>query len=244
MSIYGNDNSLILDTLEQSGGTARAVVSIDPVTISDRELYEMHRIGVRGVRLNLKTWAKTCTRSELEAQLFLYADRIRHLDWVLQIYLGLDQVALISRCVPNLGVGVVIDHMASPDPCSMAEKQVGYQELFDLHRRGLIWIKLSGVYRFERLPDLDEFARSLIRTNPSKVVWASDWPHTGGTAYNKDGDRFATQDYREVNDLAFVERCYAWCQHQDDLIEKVFVHNPRELWTSADRGLEQIRSNI
>ena len=110
------------------GGMARAVVSIDPANISDQALCDMHQRGVRGVRLNLKTWGKTGTREDLEAQLFAYADTIKHLSWVLQIYLSLDQVSLISECIPRLGVEVVIDHMGSPDPNSMAKNQTGYHE--------------------------------------------------------------------------------------------------------------------
>lgn len=244
VSIYGTDNSLILDALAKLDGRARAVVSIDPVNISDDDLTSMHEQGVRGVRLNLKTWGKKVPQQELEAQLFLYADRIRRLGWALQMYLSLDQVALIYDCVPTLGVPIVIDHMASPSPERPAEEQNGYHELLELLERGLVWIKLSGAYRFEELPDLDTYGQALIEANPRQVVWASDWPHTGGTEYNVNGDRFSLQDFRKVDDSGFIQRCFDWCHNREDLIENLFVNNAQRLWTSSDNVQTTFRSRI
>lgn len=244
VSVYGNDDSLILDTLTKLGGAARAIVCIDPETISDQELRSMHQKGVRGVRLNLKTWGKVESKKDLEAQLFTHANRIRHLNWVLQIYLSLNQIALIHDYIPNLGINVVIDHVVFPNPKVPAAEQSGYHELLDLLRRNLVWVKLSGIYRFDRLPDLDQYIRALIDANPSRLVWASDWPHTGGTEYNKNGDRFALQDYREVDDADFIERCFGWCQYKEELVNNIFVYNPQYLWTHADTIPDLVRSSI
>lgn len=150
------------------------------------------------------------------------------------MYLGLNQVALIHECVPTPNVPIVIDHMASPKPTESPKTQRGYRELFDLLERDLIWIKLSGVYRLPQLPGLDEYARTTIQSNPSRVVWASDGPHTGDTAYDVDGDRHKHQPFRQVNDVKFVRRCFDWCGHEPDLIKKLFVDNPETLWTAAD----------
>src|SRR5580765_9034808 len=50
-SIYGTDNACTLDGIRQLGARARGVAVIDAST-PDQALDEMHRGGIRGVRLN------------------------------------------------------------------------------------------------------------------------------------------------------------------------------------------------
>lgn len=235
VSVYKDDNSSILDALLRMKGRARAVVSIDPAKISDSELEMLHEAGARGVRINLKTWGKSMTQEQLAERLERYARKIRRLGWLIQMYIALEQVQLLRDVVGQLGVPIVLDHMASPDPFTPAHQQKGYLDLLDLLRQDLIWIKISGTYRFSQLPDLDEYGKTLIQTNPNRVVWASDWPHTGGVESNPNGNRHQHQDYRDVDDLQFVRRCFAWCHEDQSLIHKLFAENPRKLWTAADR---------
>lgn len=220
-------------------GRARAVVCIDPTKISEGELQSLHEAGARGVRLNFKTWGKSMTKTQLSERLKRYAEKIRHLGWVIQVYITLDQVPLIRDVVRRLGVPVVLDHMASPDPSTPAREQQGYFELLELMREDLIWVKISGTYRFSQLPDLDEYGKTLIRTNPNRVVWASDWPHTGGVEHNPRGNRHEHQDYRIYDDFQFIRRCFDWCGRDQTLIDKLFSQNPRTLWTSADSSPTQ-----
>ena len=55
-SIYGNDNSCLIDALSVVGPTnGRGVVGIDPDNVELPTLQKWHQLGVRGVRLNLKS---------------------------------------------------------------------------------------------------------------------------------------------------------------------------------------------
>jgi len=86
-SIYANDNSCMLDALRAIGPRrARAVVSFDPLTTPSHTLREWHAIGVRGVRLNLQSTGKEMGAQDLSAALLQYANAIRPLHWVLQLY--------------------------------------------------------------------------------------------------------------------------------------------------------------
>lgn len=228
VSVYGNDNRSIVDALQHLKGDSRAVVSFDPHVISDGELERLHLAGARGVRINLKTKGETPNRQALIARLQDYSARIRSRGWILQLYVSLEQVALISDTIPELGVRVVLDHMASPDPSSEASSQTGYKQLVELLSNGDVWVKISGSYRFAKLPDLDSFARTLIKAGPERVVWASDWPHTGGPSAMVGGRMIST--YRRVDDKEFVRRCFEWCDHDKTLIQNLFVNNPRQLW--------------
>ncbi|KAF2756435.1 hypothetical protein EJ05DRAFT_501941 [Pseudovirgaria hyperparasitica] len=53
-SMCGADKSIILDTLSKLKGRSSAVVTIDPRTVADIELDNMHRHSVRRIRINLK----------------------------------------------------------------------------------------------------------------------------------------------------------------------------------------------
>ncbi|HEX2654267.1 MAG TPA: amidohydrolase family protein, partial [Xanthobacteraceae bacterium] len=51
-SVYGTDNTLMLDVLRDRPDRLRAVVAVEK-TITDRELEHMNALGVRGIRINL-----------------------------------------------------------------------------------------------------------------------------------------------------------------------------------------------
>lgn len=239
-SVYKNDNSSILDALLRLGGRGRAVACIDPETVTEEELCQLHEAGVRGVRINLKT---TCTRidtNDLAELLQKYARRIRPYNWAIQLFVALDQVPQLVDIVPKIGLPVILDHIADPNPSKgLVQKQEGYEEFMGLLRSGLVWTKLSGTYRFEGVPGLDEYVISILQTAPDRVVWASDWPHSGGVSANPGGDRNKVQDYRQIDDQAWIAKCKAWCQkastNGEDLVRKIWVDNPRKLWQySAD----------
>jgi predicted TIM-barrel fold metal-dependent hydrolase len=211
------------------------VVTIDGTKVTDEELSALHDAGVRGVRMNLHTRGDAVDRRAVQ----LVADRIRHLNWVLQLYIGLHQMAELADMLPELRVAVVVDHLGEPDETKgPGRSQEGYAQLLQQLKQGSIYVKLSGTYRFAKLPDLDEYAVEILREAPDRVVWASDWPHTGGVKGNPGGDRTKVQPYRKVDDQAWVSRCAAWCneaaggdkERAATLARKIWVDNPRRLW--------------
>lgn len=214
--------------MRKFGYDCRAVVTLDPEDTSEEELDQMHSCGIRGVRLNLKSKGETPVKEALEATLLRIANLIRARRWFIQLYLGLSQVQLIADIIPTLGVRVVLDHMASPDPGSPAASQTGYTQLMQLLQDGLVTVKISGTYRFAELPDLDNFARELIRAGPTNTVWASDWPHTGGPVSVTGGEVYSS--YRQIDTGAFIIKCFEWCDYDERQIRNLFVNNPRALW--------------
>ena len=234
ISVYGTDNKLLLQSLSQLKGKGRAVVSIDAETISDSDVDEMHVLGVRGIRINLKSTSQNKSKEELVATVRSYVQKIHRFKWAIQLHIGLSDIAKIANELPKLGVPVVIDHLATPDKTLAPRLQPGFTELMDLLSKKQVWVKLSGIYRFSELPELDTYVREILRVAPSQVVWASDWPHTGGVAANPQGDRQALQEYRTFDVPAFIARCKEWCDGDEALIQKIFVDNPRRLWQFED----------
>jgi predicted TIM-barrel fold metal-dependent hydrolase len=228
VSIYGTDNRSIADAMQYCGPDCKAVVTIDPEDVTEEQLNQMHEFGVRGLRLNFKSKGESPGKEELEATSLRIAALVKSWNWLIQLYLGLSQVQLIVDLIPTLGVRVVLDHMASPDPKSATSSQPGYAELMQLLRNGMVFVKISGTYRFPGLPDLDKFARGLIRAGSQNTVWASDWPHTGGPVAVTGGKAYSS--YRQIDTGAFIRKCFEWCDHDERLIQNLFVNNPRALW--------------
>ena len=211
------------------------MVSIDPKTISDTDLDEMHALGVRGVRINLKSTSQNKSKEELVAILGSYVQRIHRLKWAIQLHIGLADIEKIADEIPDLGVPVVIDHLATPDQTLAPRLQPGYAQFMDLLSMKEVWVKLSGIYRFSELPELDNYVQEILRIAPTQVVWASDWPHTAGVAANPQGDRQALQEYRKIDVAAFIAQCKEWCKEDEVLIQKIFVDNPQKLWQYGER---------
>ncbi len=230
ISVYGTDNNLLLQSLSHLKGKGRAVVSIDPKTISDQDLDRMHALGVRGIRINLKSTSQNKSKKELVTTIRSYVRRIHRFKWAIQLHIGLADIEKIASEVPKLGVPVVIDHLATPEKTLAPRLQPGYADFMDLLSKKQVWVKLSGIYRFAELPEVDSYVREILRIAPTQVVWASDWPHTGGVAANPQGDRQALQEYREFDVPGFIAQCKEWCGEDEALIQSIFVDNPRKLW--------------
>ena len=211
------------------------MASIDPKTVSDSELDEMHDLGVRGIRINLKSTSQNRSKEDLIANLRSHARRIHRLKWAIQLHIGLADMEKIADEIQDLGLPVVIDHLATPETTQAPRLQPGYTQFMDLLSKKQIWVKLSGIYRFSKLPDLDSYIREILRIAPTQVVWASDWPHTGGVAANPLGDRHAVQEYREFDVPAFIAQCKEWCAKDEALVQKILVDNPRRLWQYDDQ---------
>ncbi|KAB2572802.1 hypothetical protein DBV05_g8476 [Lasiodiplodia theobromae] len=125
-SIYGADNSCLLSALRELGPQhGRGVVGIDPSNTSASTMHEWHALGVRGVRLNLKSVGRAPDVEQLRAELVSHAAAIPPAlragggGWVLQVYCSLDAVPLLERIVEHeralpAGVKLCIDHFGHP----------------------------------------------------------------------------------------------------------------------------------
>lgn len=228
-SIYGNDNSCMLDALrELTSRHGRAVVGLDPHTIDQSTLQQWHVLGVRGARVNLVSVGREVTESELRSELQAYARILKPLGWVLQLYIPLRLATPLETIVPDLGVKVCIDHFGWPtlpdryDPSQarLPYEMPGFESLVSLLQKQT-WVKLSAPYRLSKDPDMrdmDPIGQELIKEATDRVVYATDWPHT-----RFDG----------VDSVPFMERCFEWCGNDSALIEKLFRDNAEELWDAS-----------
>jgi predicted TIM-barrel fold metal-dependent hydrolase len=176
-SVYGVDNSCTVDAVRAAGRQARGIGQIGPST-SKAELAELHRAGLRGIRLNPKSVGAN-DASGLRDLIADTARRIAPLGWHIQIYAPLKLVAEVADTIRASPVPVVLDHMGG---ARAGDEEAALRPLIALLANGQCWVKLSGAYRVSRLEtgfrDATPIARALVRANPEQVVWGSDWPHT------------------------------------------------------------------
>ncbi|KAL4809284.1 hypothetical protein BDV18DRAFT_131662 [Aspergillus unguis] len=228
-SIYGSDNSCLLDALKYIGNSrGRGVVVIDPAKMDLKTLRDWDSLGVRGVRVNFKSLGKVPTREELQRILSAQAQLIRPLGWMIQIHTSMSTIPHLEEIIPQLGVKICIDHFGGPDLRKASWGQgksfdpynlPGFSSLIALLRAGATYVKISAPYRLSKdreFRDLEIIARELLREAPNRVLYATDWPHT----------RFSGIDIEP-----FTEQCLQICGSQA-LAERVFRLNAEELMDS------------
>jgi len=174
--IYSEDNSLTSKAIRRLGvANFRGVALVRP-DVTAAQLDDLHDAGFRGVRLNL-SFTGALDLPALERVAPLLADRDWHVLVNLPRYVGLDLTAIADR-LAHLGIPVVLDHYGYPD-LDAGVAAPAFQTYLALLETGRFWIKLSASYRqcpppYDRL---DPFVDAMAKTNPDRLLWASDWPH-------------------------------------------------------------------
>lgn len=171
-SVYGLDNRVLLTALAAHHDRLRGIVVIPPET-DDAELMRLHRLGVRGIRINLRN--KSGIGFDALPDL---APRIRDLGWHIQFQVGPDAIDTVTDLTNRYDITGVIDHLAfmpldQPEPA-----------LSDMRRAldsGRVYVKISAPYRLKDRGDAQgyrEAVSTLAVCYPNRLMWGSDWPHT------------------------------------------------------------------
>ena len=192
-SVYGTDNSAILDAMatlnRETPDRARAVVAL-AMDASEKQLAALDASGARGVRLN------TDNKGGMPiaiSQIPELAARIRPFGWHIEFLFPGKDIVLLMPVFLALKVPMSIAHFAY-QPASAGVKAAGFRALVELARRGNTWIKISGANRVAAtdLPPYDDvkpMAQALIEAAPERIMWGSDWPHPNKYVANpNDGD--------------------------------------------------------
>ena len=188
-SVYGTDNSCLLDAMKQYGSEARGIAVL-PIEISSATLDNMERAGIRGVRINLGTAANT-NLDDARRRLKSAIEQIQGRKWCVQIYAALPVIQGLSDLILASPVPVVLDHFGGAK-AALGLQQPGFDKLLELVRSGKGYVKISGAYRASDQPpdyrDVVPLARALIEANPHRILWGSDWPHPDTGAGRKPSD--------------------------------------------------------
>jgi 2-pyrone-4,6-dicarboxylate lactonase len=226
---HGYDNRALLSALARLGERGRAVVVL-PSDSSPASLSELHRQGVRGVRLNIVTLPSRHggDPSKLIGE---YERMLAPLGWHLQIFAEPQTLVSMESALRACRVPVVIDHMGLPD-ASQGLDQPGFKAMLRLMEAGHVWVKVAGADRITRasgrLRDAVPYMKALAAAAPERLVWGSDWPHIGfHPAHQVRGDEILP--FRDVPERELLE-VLAEAVPGDKARDAIFAGNPARLY--------------
>ena len=216
---YGFDIRCLLDALSQAGDAARGIAVIKP-DITDEQLVELHRNGVRGVRFMLIPTAHGALGWEALEPI---SARIAELGWVINLQVDGRLLADYEQRLRALPSALSIDHTGKfLEP--VGTDHIGFKSLLRLLDTGNVWVKVSAPYETSKTgaphyEDVSQLARALVQIHPDRCLWASNWPHPGRDPM--------------PDDLAMLDLLSEWAP--DSLIRrKILVDNPAQLYGFDD----------
>ena len=211
-SIYGSDPTSLTGILGECRDWMRGVAVVD-ASVDDKTLALLDGAGVRGVRFNVLFKGGTPL-----AQARAIGARVARLGWHVQLLIDLGAHPSFYQDWKDFPADIVVDHMGHM-AASHGVDAPGFQGLLRLLAGGRCWVKLSGTYRTSALahpyPDTLLFVDALVKANPERLVWGTDWPHPAVQAMPNDGD---------LADLVPL-----WLPSAE-LREQVLVRNPARLY--------------
>ena len=228
-SVYGANNACTLDAIRQLGPRARGVAVVDENT-SDQALDDMHRGGIRGVRLNLAT-AGVTDPNVARRRFTELGERLAGRPWHIQVYTQLAVIEALRPQVAASNVPVVFDHFGGAQ-AALGTRQPGFDVLVDLVRSGKAYVKMSGAYRSSiNAPDYRDatpLATALIAANVQRILWGTDWPHPDSSRVAGRGPADVAPLLR-IDDGRLLNQLALWAP--DPATRKtILVDNPARLY--------------
>jgi predicted TIM-barrel fold metal-dependent hydrolase len=170
-SFQAFDQSYLLDALQKLGAGFVGVTQL-PASVSDEELVDLDRAGIRAVRFNLKRGG-----SEEIQHLDTLARRVYELvGWHVELYVDSKELAELYSTLVALPA-VSIDHLGL--------SKEGFGTLLKLAEQG-VHIKATGFGRVDF--DVRTALRELYSANPESLMFGTDLPSTRAPRLYADDD--------------------------------------------------------
>lgn len=216
-NVHGPDNGVTLDALRRSNGKFLGIIKASE-RLSLAQLREMDAAGVRGVRFAFNPQHGGELDVALLDRFTSWAEELR---WCIDLHMAPEDLEALVQRLSALTVPVVIDHFARIDPAQGLDQRP-FRLLLDLAGSDNVWVKLSGADRISHTgppyADVVPFALALIAAAPMRVIWGTDWPHSGYF----DSDRMP-------HDAALADVVFDFAPREADRI-RLLVDNPSALF--------------
>lgn len=214
-SAYGEDHSLLFDTLSACPQLRGVIVTS---TASGPGLRGLRDRGVRAARFSHRggagaNFAGSASFEDLQQLAPGLADEGLHAE----LWTDCASLPAIASQLRALPVPVVIDHMGGFKPDAGLD-DAGWRCLVELLSSGKIWVKLCLYRNVPGMTDLDAgraFHDALVRANPERLIWGSDWPHL----------RVSPQP----DAARLLQTMKDWVR-DPDIVERILKHNPEALY--------------
>lgn len=216
---YDTDHRLLIDTLsalpDRSNIRATAIIKDN---VSDTELGELNRLGVRGARFNIGRYYKEQPSPE---SVLRSMARAREIGWHARLHVaGPDIIDYADMLDSVKDLTFVVDHMGHVDFTQGLGSPLCRWLISRLREHGW-WLMLSNGSRLSSMTegwdDAIPFGRAFVEAAPDRMIWGSDWPHV------------RWRKPRMPNEGELVELLYRYVDHDQDLIRRILVDNPARL---------------
>jgi predicted TIM-barrel fold metal-dependent hydrolase len=226
---YGTDNSCVMGSLRELGTSARGVAIIDEKT-TDASLDEMHRAGIRGIRLNIGNLGATDAAAARQ-RLKIGVERTKNMkSWSVQVSATAATFEALRDELTAMTTPMVVDHFGGVT-VERGIDQPGFGTILTLVKSGKAYVKISNPESVSRQPDLSDlapYARALVSANPQRVVWGTAWPHpTAGSVPGRKPTDLARHE--QYDDGKAMNMLPVWVP--DAAVRRmILVENPARLY--------------
>ena len=173
-SFQGFDQTYLKSALRRLGPGFVGVTQL-PETVTDEEILDLDRHGVKAVRFNLNRGGSAGSED-----LVPMANRVYDLvGWHVELYLGADSLLSLKDKIPGLPK-VAIDHLAISD--------TNLEILLSLLRDALA-IKATGFGRLDL--NVNDTLRKIHEANPNVLMFGTDLPSTRARKVYSDQDFYS-----------------------------------------------------
>jgi len=217
----GWDQSATIDAIAADPDRLRGV-SVMPLSTSDAALADLDQSGMRAMRFTAvggpTAGQPLAGRLELPA-LWEYAPRLKALGWHAQIWANCATIEANADRLRALKLPLVFDHLGYFDVARGVEDSA-FQTLLGLVADGAAWVKLTMFRNSKRPGDYDDvrpFHEALVKANPERLLWGSDWPFLGMT-----GDARPSTE-------SLLAKLHEWTS-DPAMITRILVANPATLY--------------
>lgn len=160
-SFQAFDQTYLIDALKKLGQSFVGITQL-PYTTPDEEILHLNRLGVRGVRFNIRRGG-----SETIAHLESFAQRIYDLaGWRTELYIDSGSLPEIAGLLARLPA-VSIDHLGL--------SKSGFKTLLSLAEKG-VRVKATGFGRVTL--NVEQALHSITSANPDALMFGTDLPST------------------------------------------------------------------
>lgn len=219
-SAHGWDHRAMLDAIATAPTRLRGIGTL-PGNTPLAELQRLHDVGVRGLRFTEVAGPTAAQRFDGRVgfdALHQLAPALRELGWHAVIWANAATLAEQADSLRALGVPLVIDHMGFFDVAAGLDAP-GFDAVRRLVADGVAWVKLTVFRNAKEIPsheDVQPFHDALVRANPERLLWGSDWPYLGMTTYRP-------------TPAALLDLLDRWVD-DEALLRRILVENPAALY--------------
>ena len=178
---HGYDNSVLLDALARYPQRLRGIAITD-ARVAPATLHQWHNIGMRGLRFHLLQAKPSYVRGVGLDVFAVFRKTMADLGWAMQIFCDWPVIEGMAPTLREIAreMPMIVDHYMML-PASRGVSDANFQALLKLVGEGHVYVKVSAPYRVSsQFPDYSDarpLHEALVRANPERLMWGTDWPH-------------------------------------------------------------------